>query len=336
VYESFYGFSEKPFNLTPDPKFLFLTPGHREALAQLVYGVTERKGFIVLTGETGTGKTTLLRTLLRRLDATTAVAVVSNTTLDFDGILEYMLEDFGIAKPGQTPARRIVALNNFLIDRQRAGQNAVLILDEAQNLEPATLERIRLLSNFETVSDKLLQILLVGQPELRDRLRLPELRQLKQRIGLRSIIPRLTEEEVGQYIRTRLRIAGASDRALFNDQAVSRIAEYAGGLPRLINIVSDHCLLIGYAERKRRIDRDMVDQAVRYLEEGMPTQPPGRRRLRRGSIVVPRWALAGSAAAVLAGTLIAGWRTDLLRHMSSDVAASVGRWLHAVRELITG
>jgi general secretion pathway protein A len=336
VYLTFFGLQEKPFNLTPDPKFLFLTPGHREALAQLVYGVTERKGFIVLTGETGTGKTTLLRTLLRRLDATTAVAVVSNTTLDFDGILEYMLEDFGIAKPGQTPAQRIVALNNFLIDRQRAGQNAVLILDEAQNLEPATLERIRLLSNFETVSDKLLQILLVGQPELRDRLRLPELRQLKQRIGLRSIIPRLTEEEVGQYIRTRLRIAGASDRALFNDQAVSRIAEYAGGLPRLINIVSDHCLLIGYAERKRRIDRDMVDQAVRYLEEGMPTQPPGRRRLRGGSIVVPRWALAGSAAAVLAGTLMAGWRTDLLRHMSSDVAASVGRWLHAVRELITG
>jgi general secretion pathway protein A len=327
VYLTFFGLREKPFNVTPDPKFLFLTPGHREALAQLIYGVTERKGFIVLTGETGTGKTTLLRTLLHRLDATTAVAFVSNTTLDFDGILEYMLEDFGIGKVGQTPAQRILALNNFLIERQRAGQNTVLILDEAQNLDPAALERVRLLSNFETVTDKLLQILLVGQPELREKLQLPELRQLKQRIGLRCTVPRLTREEVGRYIQTRLRIAGASDRALFSEQAVNRIAEYSGGLPRLVNIVGDHCLLVGYADHKRRIDRSIVDQAVKYLEDGMPTRRP-RRGARMTPTAVPRWALAGSAAAILAGTVVV-WQS-----MSSDVALSVVRWWHAVKDLI--
>ena len=336
MYLTFFGLREKPFNVTPDPKFLFLTPGHREALAQLVYGVNERKGFIVLTGEIGTGKTTLLRALLQRLDATSAVAFVSNTTMDFDGILEYMLEDFGIAKPGQSPAQQIIALNNFLIERQRAGQNAVLILDEAQNLSAATLERVRLLSNFETVSDKLLQILLVGQPELREKLQLPELRQLKQRIGLRATIPRLTPGEVGRYIQTRLRIAGASDRALFSDRAVNRIVEYTGGLPRLVNTVSDHCLIIGYTEHKRRIDRDIVDQAVQYLEDGMPTQPRRQRRSPTGPITVPRWALTGSAAAILAGALVAGWRSDVLRYMSSDVAVSLVRWWQAVREFITG
>ncbi|MGH7263766.1 MAG: ExeA family protein [Candidatus Rokuibacteriota bacterium] len=336
MYLTFFGLREKPFNVTPDPKFLFLTPGHREALAQLVYGVTERKGFIVLTGETGTGKTTLLRALLQRLDSTTAVAFVSNTTLDFDGILEYMLEDFGIAKAGQSPAQRIVGLNNFLIERQRAGQNSVLILDEAQNLDPRTLERVRLLSNFETVSDKLLQILLVGQPELRDKLQLPELRQLKQRIGLRSVIPRLTEPEVGHYIRTRLRIAGASDRALFSDRAVNRIAGYTAGIPRLINVVCDHCLLIGYAERKRRIDRDVVDQSVKYLEDGMPTRPRRQRRTRTAPMTVPRWALAGGAAAILAGSVVAGWRSDALRYVSGDVAAYVVHLWYAVRTLVTG
>lgn len=336
MYLTFFGLREKPFNVTPDPKFLFLTPGHREALAQLVYGVTERKGFIVLSGEIGTGKTTLLRVLLQRLDTTTAVAFVSNTTLDFDGILEYMLEDFGIGKAGQSPAQRIVALNKFLIERQRVGQNAVLIVDEAQNLDPTTLERIRLLSNFETESDKLLQILLVGQPELREKLQLPELRQLKQRIGLRSAIPRLTPGEVGHYIRARLRIAGATDRALFSDRAIGRIAEYSAGLPRLINIVGDHCLLIGYAEHKRRIDRDIVDQAVKYLEEGMPTRRHRPTRSRSAATTVPRWALAGSAAVMLAGTVAAGWRSDVLQRMSSNVAAYFLQLWSVMRHLIVG
>src|SRR5256886_10265930 len=195
----FFGLQQKPFNATPDPRFLYLSPGHREGLAQLVYGVQEQKGFILLTGEVGTGKTTLLRALLSRLDSHTAAAFVFDTTLPFEGLLEYILEDFGVAKAGESHVQRLIALNNFLTERRRAGQNSVLILDEAQNLDLRALEQIRLLSNFETHTEKLLQILLVGQPELLDTLDRPELRQLKQRIGLRCQILPLTPEQTRDY-----------------------------------------------------------------------------------------------------------------------------------------
>src|SRR5436309_13687039 len=185
MYLTFYGLRDKPFTTTPDPRFLYLTLGHREALAQLVYGVRANMGFLVLTGEVGTGKTTLLHTLRQRLDGTGAVSLIVNSALPFDGILEYALADFGVSQIGGTRAQKLIALNRFLIERCRAGQTPVLILDEAQNLDPTTLEHIRLLSNFETSTQKLLQILLVGQPELKATLALPELRQLKQRIALR-------------------------------------------------------------------------------------------------------------------------------------------------------
>ena len=299
MYLTFYGLSEKPFNATPDPKFLYMTPGHREALAQLQYGVQEQKGFIVLTGRVGTGKTTLLHALRQRLNGQTTVSFVFNSTLPFDGILEYMLEDYGIAKGEGSRAQRLITLNNFLIERRRLGQNTVLMLDEAQNLDSSTLEQIRLLSNFETPTDKLLQILLVGQPELKAKLQLPELRQLKQRVGLRCQIPPLTPEEVRQYIRNRLRIAGARDLGLFSDPAVNRITEYSGGIPRLINIVCDHCLLFGYADQKRRIDRHTVDQAIEYLEEG--TRPRRRVRGVRGlrARLSFRWGLGALAVALI-------------------------------------
>jgi general secretion pathway protein A len=299
MYLTFYGLKEKPFNATPDPKFLFLTPAHREALAQLIYGVQENKGFMVLTGEVGTGKTTLLHTLLRRVDGNTAVAFVTNSTLPFDDVVAYMLEDFGISKAGSSRVERLVALNHFLIERRRAGQNTVLIIDEAQNLTPETLEQVRLLSNFETPTDKLLQILMVGQPELRAKLQLPELRQLKQRIGLRCSIRPLTADEVHEYIRSRLRVAGASDLKLFTDPAVTRIAEYAGGIPRLVNIVADHCLLVGYVEQKRKIERQIVEQAIEYLEEGRrPTQARGLHWRPRWK---SPWSLGGLGAVVLGG-----------------------------------
>ena len=274
---AFFGLKEHPFNATPDPRFLHLTQGHREALAQLVYGVQERKGFLLLTGEVGTGKTTLVQALLRRLDDTTAVAYVTNSLLPFEGILEYALEDLGVAKPGESHTQRLIAFQHFLIERSRAGQHTALILDEAQNLEPRTLEQIRLLSNFETASEKILQILLIGQPELREHLDLPGLRQLKQRIGLRTSLPLLTAQDTAEYMRTRLRVAGARDLDLFSAGAVATITRYAGGIPRLVNTVSDHCLLIAYADQVRRISREVAEEAIAYLEEGERPRQTKRR-----------------------------------------------------------
>src|SRR5262245_15655615 len=287
MYLNFYGLTEKPFNATPDPRFLYMSPAHREALAQLLYGVQERKGFIVLTGAVGTGKTTLLHALSQRLNGQSAVAFVVNSTLSFDELLEYILEDLGVTKASESRAQRLIALNSYLIERERAGQNTVLIIDEAQNLETATLEQIRLLSNFETSTSKLLQILLVGQPELKTKLALPELHQLKQRVGVRCQIPPLTIEETRAYIRTRLRIAGARDLGLFTEPAIDRLWAYSGGIPRLINTVCDHSLLFGYADQKRRIDQRVVNRAIEYLEEGTRVQTPAASMSR----VVFRWSM---------------------------------------------
>src|SRR6266571_3927440 len=297
----FFGLRQKPFSPTPDPRFLYLSPGHREGLAQLQYGAQEHKGFILLTGDIGTGKTTLLRTLLSRLDSNTAAAFVFDTTLPFEGLLEYILEDFGVAKPGESHVRRLIALNNFLIERRRAGQNTVLVLDEAQNLDLRALEQIRLLSNFETPTEKLLQILLVGQPELLEKLDRPELRQLKQRIGLRCRILPLTAEQTRDYIRTRLRVAGARDLGLFSDAAVSRIAEYSGGVPRLINTLCDHCLLIGYADQIRRIDGAIVEEAIEYFEQGERRPRKPRRSFFRWPRAVVRWTLPAAGMMVVGG-----------------------------------
>jgi general secretion pathway protein A len=334
MYLTFYGLSEKPFNATPDPKFLYLTPGHREALAQLLYGVQEHKGFIVLTGEVGTGKTTLLQALLQRLDGNAAVAFIFNSTLSFDGLFEYMLEDFGIAQSAMSQAQRLFAFNNFLIERRRAGQNTVLILDEAQNLDPPTLEKVRLLSNFETRTEKLLQILLVGQPELEAKLQLPGLRQLRQRIGLHWRVPCLTRQEAGDYIRTRLRIAGLRDLGLFTDRAVARISEYADGIPRVINILCDHCLLYGYADQKRRIDSETVEQAVDYFENG--------RRQRRGAwglslrraLAPAEWWLLASIAALAVGMTVLTIHPEFLGDVPGVAARHLLDFARSVRELL--
>ncbi len=187
-----------------------------------------------------------------------------------------MLEDFGISTPGKTRAQRLFALNHFLIERRRAGQTAAVIVDEAQNLSPANLEHLRLLSNFETPTGKLLQIVLVGQPELREKLLRPELRQLRQRIGMRCAIRPLTADETREYIQSRIRVAGGADTRLFSDAAVERIAAYTNGIPRLVNILCDHCLLMGYTEQTRRVERPMVERGIEYLEDGRrPAHAPG-------------------------------------------------------------
>lgn len=295
MYLQFYGLRDMPFSPTPDPKFLFQSARHREALAQLIYGVRERKGFIVLTGEIGTGKTTLLRTLLDRLDATTHVAYVHNSALGIEGLLEYVLQDWGVKSTATSHAQRLFELNEFLIEQHRAGLSPVLVIDEAQNLSIETLEAVRLLSNFETTHQKLMQILLVGQPELRDKLNTPELRQLKQRIGLRCHIAPLSAEETRLYIRHRLRIAGASDAGLLTDGAIQKITEYSKGTPRVINIVCDHCLLSGYADSKRRIDATMAREAIEYLEEG---ERPSWKRRRALALVPSRGEVWAGRAAV--------------------------------------
>lgn len=299
MYLQFYGLREAPFGPAPDPKFLYQSSRHREALAQLVYGVRERKGFIVLSGEIGTGKTTLLRTLLERLDTRWPVAYIHNTAMDIDGLLEYILQDWGVKSEATSHAQRLFELNAFLIEQHRSGASPVLVIDEAQNLSIPSLEAIRLFSNFETTSQKLMQILLVGQPELRHKLNAPELRQLKQRIGLRCHIGPLSPEETRLYIRHRLRVAGATDAGIFTDAAVQRITEYSRGIPRMINIVCDHCLITGFADSKKRIDTRMVEEAVEYLEEG--ERPTWRRRRERalGPSPAAVWAARGGVAVLV-------------------------------------
>jgi general secretion pathway protein A len=305
MYLKFYGLTEKPFELTPNPRFLFQTPAHREALAQLIYGVQEDKGFILMTGEVGTGKTILLRSLVHRLSGHVECecAFIVNSTLPFDEILEYTLADFGVTDPGQRRAQRLMALNRFLISQHREGRKSILIIDEAQNLAIETLEQIRLLSNFETGSGKLLQIIMAGQPELQAKLKLPQLRQLKQRIGLRCCLQPMAEDEVREYIANHLRVAGVRNgRQPFTAAAVRRIGQYSGGIPRIVNMVCDHCLLIGYANQTREIDADTVRRAVRYLEDG--GSPTGwRQRLGSGGPTLARY--SRRAVVWVAGGLVA-------------------------------
>jgi general secretion pathway protein A len=293
MYLSFYGLREAPFRPTPDPKFLYQSARHADALAQLVYGVRERIGFILLTGEIGTGKTTLLRALFDQLDQTTEVAYIPNTTAGIDGVLEYAFLDWGLASPkAMSHAERLSALSKFLIERYRAGVTPVLVIDEAQNLSRETLEAVRLLSNFETTQKKLMQIVLVGQPELRAKVLAPDLRQLKQRIALRCHLRPLSPEETRLYIDHRLRVAGARDMP-FSEAAIREIARYSGGTPRLINTVCDHALFAAFGDNKRRIEADDIRDAIAYLEEG---EPPAWKRAR--DAFVPRTAVWAGRAGV--------------------------------------
>jgi type II secretory pathway predicted ATPase ExeA len=225
----------------------------------------------VLTGAVGSGKTTLLQTLIQRLDGNADVAFIVNSGLSFDEILAYLLKEFGISESGESRIERLLALKHFLIEQSRVGRRAVLIVDEAQNLDPETLEHIRMLSNFEMPSQKLLQIVLVGQPSLKGTLDRPELLQLKQRIVLWATILPLSSDETLRYIWKRLRVAGARD-LIFSERAVRVIADYAQGIPRVVNLLGEHCLLIGYADQKRRLDIDVVKLAIRNLRDGMKPQ----------------------------------------------------------------
>jgi general secretion pathway protein A len=267
LYQTHFGLREAPFNITPDPSFLYLSASHREGLAQLSYGIRARKGFVVLTGEVGTGKTTLIHALLNDLNGSAQTGLIFSTIVSPADLLRSVCEEFGLVEP-KRPLKEIhdylVFLNEFLLESYRKGENCALIIDEAQNLSAEVLESIRLLSNFETSKDKLLQILLVGQPELAVRLNSLELRQLKQRVMLRHHLRALSLQESCEYVSNRLKIAGA-DRTIFTPNALESVYSYSGGIPRIVNVLCDNALLTGYALGRKEIDTGIIREVAEDL-----------------------------------------------------------------------
>jgi general secretion pathway protein A len=266
MYNQFYGFRESPFEITPDPDFLFLSESHREALAHLVYSAKERKGFTVITGEVGTGKTTLVQTFLSRLNGKVKTAYIFNPKLTSIDFLRYICEDFGLKEEKHSKGQYIAQLHNFLLENYSRDEQVILIIDEAQSLPPALLEEVRLLTNLETPKSKLLQVILVGQPELNAVLNSYPFRQLKQRISLRYHLQPLDEEDTKKYLETRIANAGALNPHIFTAKAMEKLFSYSRGIPRLINIISDHALLAGYSENKKIIGPKMIKEAVQKLE----------------------------------------------------------------------
>jgi type II secretory pathway predicted ATPase ExeA len=271
LYQAHFGLKQAPFNISPDPTFLYLSESHREALAQLTYGIQARKGFVVLTGEVGTGKTTLIHALMNELGEETATALLFSMVISPADLLRYVCEEFKLIELGESRKDLhdyTVMLNEFLLGKYRAGENCALIIDEAQNLTAEVLEGIRLLSNFETSRDKLLQILLVGQPEFAVRLNAPELRQLKQRITLRHHLRALAAKECQEYISNRVKIAGG-DPGVFSDGAFQALHAYSGGIPRIINILCDNALLTTFALEKKQVDFEVVGEVAEDLQIGV-------------------------------------------------------------------
>jgi len=267
MYLEFFGLKARPFSITSDPEFLYMSKKHREAFDALLYGITQRSGFIEISGEIGSGKTTLCRALLTRLPPEVKTAYIFNSNLTESQFLQTFMADLGLPTGKKTRHALYAELNDFLIQQLTLGHNVVLIIDEAQNLTVRLLEQIRMLSNLETDKEKLLQIVLAGQPELRQKLLLPELKQLRQRIAIRYHIRPLDEEEIRAYITHRLSVAGSAlPEDVFSAAAVRMICAYSGGIPRLINMVSDKVLLAGFVKKTKLISAELVEMAVQELE----------------------------------------------------------------------
>lgn len=265
MYLQFYGLNEFPFSVTPDPHFLYFTRHHKEAYDLLLYGIQSRKGFMELTGEVGSGKTTLCRAILSALGPDVHTALVVNPALTGSQLLRAMLHDFGLPSSNRDRLASIESLNRFLLEKNRSGQNVALFIDEAQNLSPELMEQVRLLSNLETDQHKLIQIVLCGQPELKERLGRPDLRQLRQRISIRYHVPPLTFDDTLQYIKHRLEVAGNNGGVSFDSKAVRLVYRYSDGSPRLINSVCDAALLAGYAVGARQIDARCMERAIQHV-----------------------------------------------------------------------
>ena len=278
MYLEYFGLSEKPFNVTCDPSFFFFSRRHKEAIACMSYGIQERKGIIMVTGEIGIGKTTMCRSLLSQLDKSVKTALVLNPYFSEVQLLEFIVQDFGIKAQKRSRLSFVNELNKFLLEESALGNNAVIIIDEAQNLSCRQLEQIRLLSNLETDKEKLLQIILVGQPELRDKLNLFQLRQLKQRVMVDYHIEPLDEFELGDYISHRLGIAcGDNPKTIgFTDEAVKEICQFSQRVPRLINLICDRALLLGFIKEKNIIGEDIIRECVKDIRfDGSTTLTTG-------------------------------------------------------------
>jgi general secretion pathway protein A len=266
MYNSYFGFRESPFSVTPDPRFFYANPIYLEAFATLRYGIEAKKGFIVITGEVGTGKTTLLRKLLHTLADTVHSVLIFNSCLSFPEILQVTLQDLGLTATDHDKVQMLQELNDYLIKQLRLNHTVMMLIDEAQNLSDDVLENLRLLSNLETDQEKLIQIVLVGQPELHAKLSQLHLRQLKQRIALQCRLNPLAAREVGPYIYSRLAVAGYKGKSLFDPEAVERIAAYSNGIPRVMNIICDNALLTAYAEAQQIVSANMIEAVARDLE----------------------------------------------------------------------
>ena len=308
MYLKFYGFKEAPFNLTPDSKFLFLSHRHQEALASLLFGVQERKGFICLTGEIGCGKTTLCRAMLGQLDPDkTRICLVLNSYLTDLELLKTINEEYGLPAASESKKELIDELNRYLVEQFEQDNNVVLIIDESQNLRPEALEQIRMISNLETETAKLIQIVMIGQPELRRTLGLPELEQLNQRITVRYHLTPLDENEISDYIRHRLAVAEPQVEVNFTERATKLIYHFSRGVPRRINVICDRCLLMGYTQGTFEIDDKIVQKAVDEVRGEMQSAPAKERNaagLGDESAGLPGW-LGKCALMVMAVVIIA-------------------------------
>ena len=282
MYEKFYGFKEKPFEITPNPKFVYLSEIHQEALAYLQYAVREGKGFSVITGEAGTGKTTLVHMLLGRLDGSVRTSYIFNPILDRSDFLNYICDDLGIESDGmKSRGQSLTALHSFLLDCFAKNEKVFLIIDEAQSMEPGLLQEVRLLTNLETSNNKLLHVILLGQPELDRTLEESRFRPLKQRIAVRYHLRNLNMRETREYILHRLKRAGSRSISIFDSGAIKEIYRYSKGIPRLINIVCDNALLTGFSKEQNRIGKEIIQDVIKDLEG------PGQRTGSRiGSVVL--------------------------------------------------